>query len=155
MQFAGLLWGVAAPKTPYPPIAISAHVLFMTSAAMVLLTGFLLKQPLVIELGAIESRIVYWGFAGLWVILASECLNSFWGANQIMVMVSSVAIYVQAVWSITLTPGFRIGCSGGRRKECSAMARARSEYSAYCSLDRAHYRICGPVKKAIRTEHRD
>ncbi|OZJ01396.1 hypothetical protein BZG36_05642 [Bifiguratus adelaidae] len=91
LQFLGLFWGIVVPLTPYPRIGLAAHIQFMGSGAMVLLAGILLHQPSIIELGSVQSRIVYWGFATVWFVIASECANAFWGANQMMAMAAASA----------------------------------------------------------------
>jgi (hydroxyamino)benzene mutase len=92
LQLIGLIWGMIVQATPYPRLALTAHIQFMIEGVMILLVGILLSQTSLIEIGAIQSRIVYWGFAGVWVVMAAECANAFWGAKEILPIVSIVMI---------------------------------------------------------------
>src|SRR5277367_4082255 len=78
IQLAGLLWGTIVQMTPYPRLALTAHIQFMVEGAMILLAGILLNQTSLIEISAVQSRIVYWGLGGAWVVLIADCANAFW-----------------------------------------------------------------------------
>jgi hypothetical protein len=106
LQFIGLIWGMIVQDTPYPRLALTAHIQFMAEGAMVLLAGILLHQTSLIEIGAIQSRIVYWGLTGCWVVIAFECVNAFWGTKGILPLVSFAPLYAELyafVWCGTLT----------------------------------------------------
>jgi len=77
--------------TPYPRLALTAHIQFMAVGAMVLLAGILLHQTSLIEIGAVQSRIVYWGLTGCWVVIGFECVNVFWGTKAILPLAVSLA----------------------------------------------------------------
>jgi hypothetical protein len=89
LQLAGLLWGIVVHLTRYPGLGLTAHIQFMAEGAMVLLVGILLCQSSIIDISALECQIVFWGFAGVWVVMAANCANAYWGAKNIMPIVSS------------------------------------------------------------------
>ena len=88
LQLFGLCWGLGVQATPFPRLALTAHIQLMVEGAMVLLVGITLLQTSVIQLGALQSQIVYWGLGGIWVTMAAECANSFWGTHEILPIVS-------------------------------------------------------------------
>jgi hypothetical protein len=88
LQLFGLCWGFAVQATPYPRLALTAHINLMAGGAMVLLAGIVLLHPSVIQLSTLQSRIVYWGLGGLWLPMAAQCANAFWGTNQMLPIVS-------------------------------------------------------------------
>jgi hypothetical protein len=88
LQLAGLLWGLAVQATPYPRLALTAHIQLMAEGAMVLLAGLVLLQTSVVQIGMLQCQLVYWGFAGVWVSMVAECVNAFWGTNHILPIVS-------------------------------------------------------------------
>ncbi len=96
LQLVGLCWGLVVQATPFPRLALTAHIQLMAEGAMVLLAGILLLQTSVIRLSDLQSKIVYWGLGSIWVTMAAECTNAFWGTNQILPIVSRCSSYRQA-----------------------------------------------------------
>jgi hypothetical protein len=88
LQLFGLIWGILIASTPFPRLALSAHLSFMTQGAMVVVAGLLLLQPSIIRLGELRCQIVYWGLGGLWVSLLADCANAFWGTKELASLVS-------------------------------------------------------------------
>jgi hypothetical protein len=88
LQLFGLIWGMVVGLTPYPRLALTAHIQFMAEGAMVLLIGLVLLQTSIISISARQCRIVYWGLAGVWVVTVAECVNSFWGTKEFLPIVS-------------------------------------------------------------------
>lgn len=80
---AGLLWGFAPPMTPFPRLALGAHIQFETNGLLFIAVGILLL--------ALPNRV---GRKALWVMVASawltwlmalsEVANSWWGTNQML-----------------------------------------------------------------------
>ncbi|KAJ8098146.1 hypothetical protein POJ06DRAFT_145827 [Lipomyces tetrasporus] len=91
LQLFGLLWGMIVQLTPFPRLALTAHIQLMVEGAMVLGAGLLLRQPNLLKLSTLESRIVWWGMASIWVVMLAECTNAFWGANQILPIAAAAA----------------------------------------------------------------
>jgi hydroxylaminobenzene mutase len=80
---AGLLWGFAPPLTPYPRLAVGAHIQFETNGLLFVVLGvLLLKLP-----HSVGGKAV-WVMAATawltWLMALSEVANSWWGANQML-----------------------------------------------------------------------
>ncbi|KAK9353662.1 hypothetical protein V1505DRAFT_376824 [Lipomyces doorenjongii] len=91
LQLFGLVWGLIIPLTPFPKLALTAHIQSMAQGAMVLGAGVLLRQPHLLNLSALELRIVWWGFGLAWAAIAVQCFNAFWGTNQILPIAAAAA----------------------------------------------------------------
>ncbi|KAK9372334.1 uncharacterized protein V1513DRAFT_452609 [Lipomyces chichibuensis] len=91
LQLFGLLWGLIVQRTPFPRLALTVHIQSMVEGAMILGAGLLLRQPNNLKLSAVESRMVWWGMASVWVVILAECTNAFWGTNQILPIAAAAA----------------------------------------------------------------
>jgi hydroxylaminobenzene mutase len=67
---AGLLWGVAPPVTPYPRLAVGAHVQFETNGLLFLVLGILLLK--------LPHRVVISAWL-TWLMALSEVANAIIG----------------------------------------------------------------------------
>ncbi|KAK3367798.1 hypothetical protein B0H63DRAFT_489793 [Podospora didyma] len=95
----GLLFGFVVPMTPYPRLALTAHIQFAVEGTMVLAAGLLLnsdpfpslsssakleRKTMADRLTPLQRRVVYWGCAGIWVTLLSEAANAWWGTRWVL-----------------------------------------------------------------------
>ena len=81
--FAGLIWGFAPPLTPYPRLALGAHLQFETNGLLFVVLGvLLLKLPPSIGGKAVWVIVVSAWLT--WLMALSEVANSWWGANQML-----------------------------------------------------------------------
>lgn len=93
----GLLFGFAVPFTPYPRLALTAHIQFAVEGTMVVAAGLLLdSKPFRNPSGQAtdktvaeylvpwQRRVVYWGLTGIWVTLLSEAANAWWGTQWVL-----------------------------------------------------------------------
>jgi len=79
----GLAWGLAIPATPYPRLALGAHIQFETNGMLFLLLGILLLT--VRHSVGIKSVWVVVVSAWLtWLMALSEVGNAWWGTNQLL-----------------------------------------------------------------------
>jgi hydroxylaminobenzene mutase len=79
----GLLWGLIAPHTPYPRLALGAHIQFEGSGVLFIVVAILLLK--------IPNRV---GTKSIWMILLSvwltwlmafsEVANAWWGTIQML-----------------------------------------------------------------------
>ena len=80
---AGLLWGLVVPHTPFPRLALSAHIGFEGSGLLfTVLALLLLKLPH--RVGGKSIAVMLLAAWLTWVMLASEVGNSWWGTTQIL-----------------------------------------------------------------------
>ena len=80
---AGLLWGFAPPVTPYPRLALGAHIQFETNGILFLVLGILLLTVP----HRVGRRAVWVTVASAWLtwlMVLSEVANSWWGTNQML-----------------------------------------------------------------------
>src|ERR1700722_14949041 len=80
---AGLLWGFAPPMTPYPRLALGAHIQFETNGLLLMAVGILLLTvPNRIGRGALWVMVASAWLT--WLMVLSEVANSWWGTNQLL-----------------------------------------------------------------------
>src|ERR1700689_2387660 len=80
---AGLLWGFAPPVTPFPRLALGAHIQFETNGLLLMAVGpFLLTVPPSIGRGALWVMVAAAWLT--WLMVLSELSNSWWGTNQLL-----------------------------------------------------------------------
>ena len=86
----GLLWGFALPLTPYPRLAVGAHIQFETNGLLFVVIGILLlKLPHRIGGKAIWVMVVSPWLT--WLMTLSEVANAWWGTNQTLPIAASQA----------------------------------------------------------------
>lgn len=80
---AGLAWGLAIPATPYPRLALGAHIQFETNGTLFLLLGILLLTvPHSVGIKSVWVIIVSAWLT--WLMALSEAANAWWGTNQLL-----------------------------------------------------------------------
>jgi hydroxylaminobenzene mutase len=80
---AGLLWGFAPPVTPYPRLALGAHIQFETNGILFLVLGILLLTvPHRVGRKAVWVTVVSAWLT--WLMVLSEVANSWWGTNEML-----------------------------------------------------------------------
>ena len=83
MVFAGLLWGLVVPHTPFPRLALAAHIGFEGSGVLFIVVAILLlKIPH--RVGAVSIWVMLLAVCLTWIMLGSEVANSWWGTTQIL-----------------------------------------------------------------------
>jgi hypothetical protein len=86
----GLLWGFALPLTPYPRLAVGAHMQFETNGLLFVVIGILLlKVPHGIGGGAVWVLVVSPWLT--WLMTLSEVANAWWGTNQTLPIAAAQA----------------------------------------------------------------
>src|SRR5690242_17876547 len=78
----GLVWGLVVPHTPFPRLALTAHIQFLTNGLLfVVLACLLLKFT-----HAVGPRSLWVMVAAVWLtwlMALSEVANAWWGTVQI------------------------------------------------------------------------
>jgi (hydroxyamino)benzene mutase len=86
----GLVWGFAVPATPFPRLALGAHVQFETNGMLfVLLAVLLLALPN--NAGPKTVRVMLVSAWATWFMVLSEVANAWWGTNQMLPIAASQA----------------------------------------------------------------
>jgi (hydroxyamino)benzene mutase len=83
MILAGLVWGFGVPQTPYPRLAVGAHVQFETNGMLFVLLGLLLLA-LPHGVGRKSVWVIVLSAWLTWLMALSEVANAWWGANQLL-----------------------------------------------------------------------
>jgi (hydroxyamino)benzene mutase len=80
---AGLIWGFAPPLTPYPRLALGAHLQFETNGLLFAVLGILLlKLPHRVGDKAVAVMVVSAWLT--WLMALSEVANAWWGSSQML-----------------------------------------------------------------------
>jgi hypothetical protein len=87
---AGLVWGLMVPHTPFPRLALSAHIQFEMSGILLLIAALLL-QTLPHRVGIKSIRVVLLSAWLSWAMALSEVANSWWGTSQMLPIIAHQA----------------------------------------------------------------
>jgi hydroxylaminobenzene mutase len=80
---AGLIWGFAPPLTPYPRLALGAHLQFETNGLLFVVLGILLLK-LAHRVGAKAVAVMVVSAWLTWLMALSEVANAWWGTSQML-----------------------------------------------------------------------
>lgn len=90
LVLAGLLWGIAVPATPFPRLALGAHIQFMVNGMLFSVLGIaLLALPHAV--GPKSVRVMVASAWLTWLMALSEVANSWWGTAQTLAIAASQA----------------------------------------------------------------
>src|SRR5690349_17655373 len=81
--FAGLVWGLVVPHTPFPRLALGAHIQFMSSGLLFLIVAMLLLK-LDHRVGRKSLLVIILSAWLVWPMALSEVANSWWGTTQML-----------------------------------------------------------------------
>lgn len=83
LVLAGLVFGFVPPLTPYPRLALGAHIQFVTNGML-----FLVLATVVLTVpnrsGPRTVRVMVVSAWLTWLMALSEAANAWWGANQML-----------------------------------------------------------------------
>lgn len=83
LVMVGLLFGFVVPLTPYPRLALGAHVQFVTNGLLFLVMGvLLLKLPH--SVGPKSTALMLLATWLTWLMALSEAANAWWGTTQML-----------------------------------------------------------------------
>jgi hydroxylaminobenzene mutase len=80
---AGLIWGFAPPLTPYPRLALGAHLQFETNGLLFVVLGIVLLN-LPHRAGGKAVAVIVVSAWLTWLMALSEAANAWWGASQML-----------------------------------------------------------------------
>src|SRR5438105_4532465 len=90
LVLAGLVWGFAVPLTPYPRLALGAHIQFVLGGMLLLLLALLLLT-LPHRVGPRSVAVMVLAAWLTWPMALSEAANAWWGANQMLPLAAGQA----------------------------------------------------------------
>jgi hydroxylaminobenzene mutase len=79
----GLLWGLVVPHTPYPRLALTAHVEFEENGVLFIVLAILLLS-LPHRVGRKSVWVMLLSVWLTWLLILSEVANAWWGTTQIL-----------------------------------------------------------------------
>jgi hydroxylaminobenzene mutase len=79
----GLVWGLVVPHTPFPRLALSAHIGFEGTGILFIVVAILLLT-LSHQVGRKTVLVILLAVWLSWIMLFSEMANSWWGTTQIL-----------------------------------------------------------------------
>jgi len=90
LVLVGLVWGLVVPSTPYPRLALGAHIQFVSNGMLfIVLATVMLVLPHSVGLKSVWVMV---GAAWLtWTMAISEAANSCWGTTQTLSIVAGQA----------------------------------------------------------------
>jgi len=79
----GLVWGLVVPATPFPRLALGAHIQLVTNGLLfIVLATALLTLPH--RVGPKSVRVMGMAAWLTWAMAMSEVANSWWGTTQML-----------------------------------------------------------------------
>lgn len=83
LVLVGLVWGLVVPNTPFPRLALGAHIQFVSNGLMfIVLATLLLKFPH--KVGPRSVAVMVLAVWLTWLMALSEVANAWWGTTQIL-----------------------------------------------------------------------
>ena len=90
LVLVGLVWGLVVPNTPYPRLALGAHIQFVTNGMLfIVLATLLLALPH--SVGRKSVWVMLLSAWLTWVMALSEAANAWWGTTQMLPIAASQA----------------------------------------------------------------
>ena len=90
LVLVGLVWGLVVPNTPYPRLALGAHIQFETNGLLfIVLATLLLALPH--RVGRLSVRVMLLAAWLTWAMALSEVANAWWGTNQMLPIAAAQA----------------------------------------------------------------
>ncbi len=90
LVLAGLLWGFVVPHTPFPRLALAAHIQFVTNGILIIVMAtLLLKVPH--NVGPKSAGVMLLAAWLIWPMALSEAANAWWGTTQMLPIAASQA----------------------------------------------------------------
>ena len=90
LVLTGLVWGIMVPHTPYPRLALTAHIQFLTNGVVIIVMAMLLlKLPHRAGRRSVGMMLLAAWLA--WPMALSEVANSWWGTTQILTIAANQA----------------------------------------------------------------
>jgi (hydroxyamino)benzene mutase len=90
LVLVGLMWGLVVPNTPYPRLALGAHIQFVANGMLfIVLATLLLALPH--SVGRKSVWVMVLSVWLTWAMALSEAANTWWGTTQMLPIAASQA----------------------------------------------------------------
>lgn len=90
LVLAGLAWGLAVPGTPFPRLALGAHIQFVTNGMLLIVLATVLQSfPHDVRPRSIRAMVAAAWLT--WPMALSEVANAWWGTTKMLPIAASQA----------------------------------------------------------------
>ena len=101
-MLVGLIWGMVIPATPFPRLALGAHIQLTAHGVMFLVAGLVILH-LPKTIGSVSAIILAAGPWLTWPVMLSEMANAWWGTRKMLPIAAEQAGAVGAeAWQETI-----------------------------------------------------
>ena len=101
-MLVGLVWGMVIPASPFPRLALGAHIQLTAHGVMFLVAGLVILR-LSIVTGSVSAKILVAGPWLTWPVMLTEMANAWWGARNTLPIAAEQAGAAGAVlWQETI-----------------------------------------------------
>jgi hydroxylaminobenzene mutase len=83
LVMVGLLWGFFVPQTPFPRLALGAHIQLVTNGMLIIIMAVLLLA-LPHQVGPKSAAVMVLAAWLTWAMGLSEVANAWWGTTQML-----------------------------------------------------------------------
>ncbi|MEI8383593.1 MAG: hypothetical protein WCJ09_25985 [Planctomycetota bacterium] len=80
-MLVGLVWGMVIPASPFPRLALGAHIQLTAHGVMFLVAGLVILH-LPFAKGGVMAKILIAGPWLTWPVMLTEMANGWWGARK-------------------------------------------------------------------------
>lgn len=110
---AGLLWGLAVPATPWPRLALGAHIQFVVNGMLfAIMATMLISLPNAV--GPQSLRVMVVAAWLTWAMALSEVANAWWGTHQTLPIAAAQAGATgAATWQELIVTGAHVAAGLG------------------------------------------
>ena len=99
---AGLVWGMAIPASPFPRLALGAHIQLTAHGVMFLVAGLVILHLPIAKTG-VSAKILVTGPWLTWPVMLTEMANAWWGArNTLPIAAAQAGAAGAVVWQETV-----------------------------------------------------
>jgi (hydroxyamino)benzene mutase len=82
-MLVGLAWGMIVPATPFPRLALTAHIQLTGTGVMFLVAGLVILH-LPFTKGSVSAQVLTLGPWLTWPVALSEMANAWWGTRNML-----------------------------------------------------------------------
>jgi hydroxylaminobenzene mutase len=82
-MLVGLIWGMIVPSTPFPRLALGAHIQLTANGIMFLVAGLVMLH-LPIAKSGLSAKLFIAGPWLTWLVMLSEMANAWWGTKNML-----------------------------------------------------------------------
>jgi hydroxylaminobenzene mutase len=82
-MLVGLVWGMVIPATPFPRLALTAHIQLTVNGVMFLVAGLVISHLPIARSGVLAKVLITAPWL-VWPVMLTEMANAWWGARNML-----------------------------------------------------------------------